>query len=66
MATEEEILVLGTAIRNKRNELLSDTDWWAVSDRTITQSETDYRQNLRDITNQSDFPTEVTWPTKPE
>ena len=53
-------------VRNERNKLLSDTDWWAVSDRTMTQAETDYRQALRDVPAQSGFPQNVTWPTQPE
>ena len=52
-------------LRQKRNELLKETDWWGVSDRTMTQAETDYRQALRDITDTySDLDT-VVWPTKP-
>jgi len=52
-------------VRQKRNDLLSSTDWWASSDLTMTQAQIDYRQSLRDITDQSGFPN-VTWPTKPE
>ena len=52
--------------RVKRNELLAETDWWAVADRTMTQAETDYRQALRDVPEQAGFPENVTWPTKPE
>jgi len=51
--------------REKRNTLLAETDWWAVSDRTMTQAETDYRQALRDVPQQEGFPVTVTWPTKP-
>jgi hypothetical protein len=52
--------------REKRNTLLSETDWWATSDRTMTTEQTAYRQALRDITDQAGFPTDITWPTKPE
>lgn len=52
-------------IRSKRNELLAETDWWAVQDRTMSQAEVDYRQALRDITDQESFPDGVDWPTKP-
>ncbi len=51
--------------RIKRNTLLAETDWWAVSDRTMTQAETDYRQALRDVPEQEGFPVNITWPTKP-
>ena len=51
--------------RFERNLLLAQTDWWAVSDRTMTQAEIDYRQALRDVPAQAGFPENVTWPTKP-
>ena len=47
-----------------RNNLLSDTDWWAVSDRTMTSEETAYRQALRDLPDHADWPN-IDWPTKP-
>jgi predicted glycosyl hydrolase (DUF1957 family) len=49
-----------------RDTLLAATDVWALSDRTMTAEQTAYRQALRDITDQSGFPTDITWPTKPE
>lgn len=39
-----------TLLRSRRDQLIKDTDWWTVSDRTISQAELDYRQALRDIT----------------
>jgi len=55
-------------MRKIRNAKLAETDWWAVSDRTMTQAQIDYRQALRDITDNADWP-EINladWPTKPE
>jgi hypothetical protein len=52
--------------RSKRNRLLSDTDWMALSDNTMTPEWASYRQALRDITEQEGFPYSVTWPTKQE
>ena len=52
-------------IRNKRNQLLDDTDWMATSDNTMTTEMTSYRQALRDITSQVGFPYSVEWPVKP-
>jgi hypothetical protein len=49
----------------KRRDLLAETDWWAMSDRTMTQEEIDYRQALRDVTDQAGYPIDITWPTKP-
>jgi len=53
------------AIRNKRDRLLSDTDWMALSDVTMSAEMQSYRQALRDITDQQGFPYSVTWPSKP-
>ena len=63
MSDFEEALKKG--VRGERNALLAETDWWAVSDRTMTQAEIDYRQALRDVPAQAGFPDNVTWPTKP-
>ena len=38
-------------LRFKRNTLLSETDWMANSDVTMSENMTTYRQELRDITN---------------
>ena len=54
-----------TAVRNQRERLLSDTDWMALSDNTMTPEWASYRQALRDITDQTGFPYSVIWPTKP-
>jgi hypothetical protein len=53
-------------VRAHRNRLLSDTDWTALSDNTMTSEMATYRQALRDITAQAGFPYSVEWPTKPE
>jgi hypothetical protein len=53
--------------RLERNHRLTETDWWAVADRTMTSEETAYRQALRDITSHANWPhlDEADWPTKP-
>lgn len=53
------------SVRELRDVLIAETDWWATSDRTMTAEQTAYRQALRDITSQAGFPTDITWPTKP-
>ena len=53
------------AARDKRNDLLADTDWTANSDVTMTTEMTAYRTLLRNLPSQSDFPTTINWPTKP-
>ena len=52
-------------LREERNRRLAETDWWAMSDRTMTSAQTDYRQALRDITDSATSLDDVTWPTKP-
>ena len=52
-------------LRAKRDSLLAETDWWASSDLTMTQAQTDYRQALRDITDTYQSLDTVVWPTKP-
>ena len=52
-------------LREKRDRLLAETDWWASSDLTMTTEQTTYRQALRDITDNATSLDDVTWPTKP-
>ena len=53
------------ALREERNRLLAEIDWWASSDLTMTDAQTTYRQALRDITDNTTSLDDVTWPTKP-
>ena len=52
-------------LRQQRNWLLAETDWWASSDLTMTSEQIAYRQALRDITDNATSLDDVTWPTKP-
>jgi len=57
-----------SVLRNKRNNLLAETDWMASSDVTMSNDWKTYRQALRDITKTE--PTDmalsnITFPTKP-
>ena len=52
-------------IREHRDDLLQETDWMALSDVTMTEEMTAYRQALRDIPAQAGFPNTVTWPVAP-
>jgi hypothetical protein len=57
-----------TGNRMQRDDLLSQTDWWAMPDSpTMTAEQTAYRQALRDITSHANWPhlEESDWPTKP-
>lgn len=53
--------------RQKRDSLLKETDWMAMSDRTMTAEQTAYRQALRDITSHENWPNlaDEDWPTLP-
>jgi len=54
-------------LRTERNTLLSETDWWASSDLTMTDAQKKYRQDLRDITKtfSSLSDKDFAFPTKP-
>ena len=51
--------------RAKRTALLMETDHYALSDVTMSDAMATYRQALRDVPQQTDFPTSINWPTKP-
>lgn len=55
-------------LRRKRNKLLTETDYFALSDVTMSSDMETYRQSLRDLTNGLDTVEKVnavTFPTKP-
>lgn len=55
-------------LRTKRNKLLAETDYLALSDNTLSANMSTYRQALRDITNgltTIEQVNNVTWPIKP-
>ena len=52
--------------RATRDDLLKATDHYGLSDVTMSEAMTAYRQALRDVPQQEGFPQTITWPTKPE
>ena len=52
-------------LRAERDTKLAETDWWAMSDRTMTDAQTTYRQALRDVPANYTSLDDVVWPTKP-
>ena len=69
--TENEISTIVTSqawkcVRKQRDILIAETDWVGGSDvpEALKNKWNTYRQQLRDITNQSD-PENINWPTKP-
>jgi hypothetical protein len=69
--TAEEITAAtdakAAAVRSKRDSLLAETDWMALTDVTMSAEMATYRQALRDITTHANFPNleDADWPTKP-
>lgn len=53
-------------LKEERNRKLTETDYLALSDNTLTDEMATYRQALRDITNTYSNLDDVVWPTKPE
>ena len=56
------------SMRDDRNRLLVDTDWYGSSDLTMSADMTTYRQDLRDLPAGKTTKAHVdgaTWPTKP-
>lgn len=54
-------------VRSQRNQLLTASDWTQLPDVPLATKEAwaEYRQALRDVTNQPD-PFTIQWPTMPE
>ena len=66
LATDED---LAKEAREKRNALISETDYLAMPDYPMDEEKKAavlaYRQALRDIPEQVDFPRQIDWPVKP-
>ena len=55
-------------LRQRRNRLLAETDYLALSDNTLSDDMKTYRKDLRDLPAGKDTVTKcenATWPTKP-
>jgi hypothetical protein len=63
-STEE----LAADVRAERDRLLAASDWTQLPDvpEATRLAWATYRQALRDVPKQKDFPANVVWPTKPE
>jgi hypothetical protein len=55
------------SVRSTRQQMLSETDFYALSDVTMPTEVVSYRQALRDLSGHENFPylTESDWPVKP-
>ena len=67
----EALLQIAEQMRNYRNEILMRCDWTELPssslrlDAEALAAWTTYRQALRDIPSQTEFPLKITWPTQP-
>lgn len=63
---------LASTARARRDRLISESDFSQLPDvqnllsHTQKQQWAEYRQNLRDITNQTEFPLNIVWPNRPD
>jgi len=60
-------------LRQQRNQLLAQSDWMALFDRTMTQAQIDYRQALRDLPETAEPQLDengqlinIVWPEEPQ
>ena len=60
----DPVAASATQVRALRDELLAASDYMALADR-ITDEWRTYRQALRDVPQQTNFPNSITWPTEP-
>jgi hypothetical protein len=66
-AKEQEIIneINLSELRKERNKRLSETDYYGLSDQAMSQEMSNYRQSLRDITDNYNSLDNVVWPEKP-
>lgn len=65
----EDFNLASKYVISKRNQLLYESDWTQLPNGPLTiqqqQQWADYRQQLRDITDQQGYPFNVVWPVQP-
>ena len=66
-AYERDVLPLEqlATLRQRRNQLLAETDYLALADSTLTDEMRSYRQALRDLPANTVDPANPVWPVKP-
>lgn len=62
-----DLQALASQVRDRRNQLLTESDWTQAADvpQSLKDAWAPYRQALRDVPQQTGFPTDIVWPTKP-
>jgi len=64
--TDESIAITALRVRIDRDQRLAACDWRFCSDVPFDQAWRDYRQALRDATQQDGFPVTTEWPVAPD
>lgn len=68
--TEQELEGFANTARQRRNQELARTDWTQLADCPLSDEDkaawSEYRQSLRDITEQENFPLDITWMESPD
>ena len=52
-------------VRQQRDMLLHECDWWGISDNTMSDAQTAYRKALRDLPASESNPDDIVFPSKP-
>ena len=69
ISSENQLLLDASNVRSERDKLLSASDWTQSPDSPLSDDEKSswatYRQELRDVTEQAGFPTDINWPSAP-
>ena len=67
--TQDELDIISANVRDERDEKLNLCDWTQMPDSPLSDADKTlwqtYRQALRDVPAQTNFPTDITWPTEP-
>ena len=63
--TASLVAAVAATARTTRDALLTATDFYALSDVTMSSAMATYRTALRNVPAQSEFPATISWPTAP-
>jgi len=67
--TQDELDIISANVRDERDKKLNLCDWTQMPDSPLSDADKTlwqtYRQALRDVPAQTNFPTDITWPTEP-
>ena len=61
----DAVAAQAASVRQRRDALLAETDWAALTDNTLSPELAAYRRALRDVPEQAGFPETINWPSRP-